>query len=199
MSRLTMVAVAVVVLAAACGADVAPSVESQSDGSTSTAAAREAVLATTTSDPGPAAPSDEPVDDATTPVTDSPSMTEAAESEEANQPSTTKKPEPVPPPKDGEGGASVGEVPAELLGRIIDAVAASSGVPGGAIIVLRAESIIWPDGSLGCPEPGMIYTDAPVDGYWIELDAAGEKLDYRATTSGFFRSCAAQIPLGPTG
>ena len=40
---------------------------------------------------------------------------------------------------------------------------------GDGIVVLVAEDVIWPDGSLGCPQPGMSYTQALVDGYRIDL------------------------------
>lgn len=37
------------------------------------------------------------------------------------------------------------------------------------IEVERAEAVVWPDGSLGCPQPGMVYTQVLQDGYRILL------------------------------
>ena len=68
------------------------------------------------------------------------------------------------------------------------------------IEVERSESVIWSDGSLGCPEPGIMYTQAQVPGYWIVLRSAGKQYDYRASEKGQFRRCKvfsrAQPPVG---
>jgi hypothetical protein len=57
--------------------------------------------------------------------------------------------------------------------------------------VISAEALVWPDGSLGCAEPGVSYTMAPVPGYRIVIDAGGEKLDYRASDGGYLTLCPA--------
>ena len=40
-----------------------------------------------------------------------------------------------------------------------------SGVDSGRIRVVQSESVTWRDGSLGCPEPGRLYTQALIRGY----------------------------------
>src|SRR5438105_6235108 len=57
----------------------------------------------------------------------------------------------------------------------------------------RAESVVWNDGSLGCPEPEMMYTQALVNGYWVVIDASGQNYDFRVDNRGNFRLC----PPGP--
>lgn len=47
-----------------------------------------------------------------------------------------------------------------------------------AVALVRYEEAIWRDGSLGCPQPGMMYTQALVDGYVIELSADGVSFYY---------------------
>ena len=37
------------------------------------------------------------------------------------------------------------------------------------IEVVSARSIVWPDRSLGCPQPGMGYLQVQADGFRIEL------------------------------
>jgi hypothetical protein len=37
--------------------------------------------------------------------------------------------------------------------------------------VVQAEAVTWPDGALGCPEPGIVYTQALVPGYWVVVEA----------------------------
>lgn len=47
-----------------------------------------------------------------------------------------------------------------------------------AVQVLRAESVVWPDASLGCPQPGMNYKQVPEDGALIILQAQGVVYEY---------------------
>jgi hypothetical protein len=62
-------------------------------------------------------------------------------------------------------------------------------VDRAAIEVVRAEQVIWSDGSLGCPAPGMLYTQALVPGYRVILRAGGQTLDYHAAANGRFALC----------
>lgn len=55
--------------------------------------------------------------------------------------------------------------------------------------LLGAESVTWPDGGLGCPQPGVKYTMAPVAGFRIRLGAAAQVLDYHASTRGHLELC----------
>ena len=43
------------------------------------------------------------------------------------------------------------------------------GVEPEELEVISAEEVTWPDGSMGCPEPGMSYTQALVDGSKVVL------------------------------
>jgi hypothetical protein len=82
-----------------------------------------------------------------------------------------------------------GEVPQAILEGILKEVAALERVGPDQVAIERAESVIWNDGSLGCPEPGMMYTQALVNGYWVVIDAAGQKYDFRVGSGGSFRLC----------
>ena len=42
-------------------------------------------------------------------------------------------------------------------------------VPEDQIEVLEVEEVTWPDGSLGCPQPDQMYTQALVEGHRIVL------------------------------
>lgn len=88
-----------------------------------------------------------------------------------------------------------GEVPTDLLEAILQDAEARTGVEAAEMDLLRAEEVIWNDGSLGCPQPGMEYTQMLVDGYWVVLRAAGKELDYRATQTGFFVLCERKLAL----
>jgi hypothetical protein len=47
-----------------------------------------------------------------------------------------------------------------------------------AIGLLELKEVVWPDRSLGCPRPGMVYPQVPQDGLLIVLRAAGRNYDY---------------------
>jgi len=79
------------------------------------------------------------------------------------------------------------QVPASVLKEILDDAAAASRVAVEDLVVVRAESVGWSDGSLGCPQPGFVYTQAVVAGYWVEIDAGGDLLDYRIAYGHFDR------------
>ena len=46
------------------------------------------------------------------------------------------------------------------------------------IKIAEAQFVTWPNGALGCPEPGMMYTQALVPGYQIRLIANGTSYHY---------------------
>lgn len=90
----------------------------------------------------------------------------------------------------------IGEVPAEVLASLVADASERTGVDGATIEVVQAESVTWSDGSLDCPEPGMFYTQALVDGYHVILQAGDEELDYRVMSAGGFRLCEGRRPGG---
>jgi hypothetical protein len=59
-----------------------------------------------------------------------------------------------------------------------------TGIKSTDLKVLSAEAVTWPDGSLGCPQPGMMYTQALVPGFRVRIEAGEEVLDYHAGRSG---------------
>ena len=82
-----------------------------------------------------------------------------------------------------------GEVPQAILEAILKEVAALAQVGPDQVAIAHAESVVWSDGSLGCSEPGMAYTQALVKGYWVIVEAAGKKYDFRVGSGGTFRLC----------
>ncbi|MDH4166306.1 MAG: hypothetical protein OEV90_07830, partial [Gammaproteobacteria bacterium] len=83
-----------------------------------------------------------------------------------------------PPPVVKE--KAVTNVPAEMIEAALDDAANRSTTARAAITVTSAEAVTWPDGSLGCPQPGMMYTQALVAGYRIVLQAGEQTLNYHA-------------------
>lgn len=50
----------------------------------------------------------------------------------------------------------------------------------GEIEILLTEDVVWPNGAIGCPEPGVGYTQALVDGWRAVLDVDGSQYFYHA-------------------
>ena len=52
--------------------------------------------------------------------------------------------------------------------------------PGGRepaeVTVVSAESVTFPDGGLGCPEPEMLYTQVLTPGYHVVVEAGGQRV-----------------------
>ena len=48
------------------------------------------------------------------------------------------------------------------------------------IVLVEATSVIWPDGSLGCPQPGMAYIQVPQDGLLIRLQIGDQIYEYHS-------------------
>ena len=92
-----------------------------------------------------------------------------------------------------------GEAPTSILDPILTDAADRTGVPLTALVVVRSQFVEWPDGSLGCPEPGMLYPQVITAGYWVQIVADGELLDYRAGDSGSFRLCETPVKDVPPG
>jgi hypothetical protein len=46
------------------------------------------------------------------------------------------------------------------------------------INLMEAKAVVWPDASLGCPQPGMRYKQVPEDGALIILQANGINYEY---------------------
>jgi hypothetical protein len=79
---------------------------------------------------------------------------------------------------------TVTTVPAEMIEAALADAAHRSTVGRAEITVLSADPVTWADGSLGCPQPGMMYTQALVPGYRIVLQAGDQTLNYHAMSRG---------------
>ncbi len=68
-------------------------------------------------------------------------------------------------------------------------LAAHLGIDPADVTVVSHEDVTWPDGSLGCPRPGMSYTQAQVPGTRLVLAADGREFSYHAGRSGDLARC----------
>lgn len=75
--------------------------------------------------------------------------------------------------------------------------ARQTGLGRSELKLQSAEVVTWRDGSLGCPAPGGLYTQALVPGYRIRIKAAARELDYHASARGGLVLCPAGRAVDP--
>jgi hypothetical protein len=95
------------------------------------------------------------------------------------------------------GASNMTGAPAAMIEAALDDAARRSGKARTEVKVVSAEAVTWSDGSLGCPEPGMMYTQALVPGYRIVVQAGKESLEYHASARGQPSYCPVQRIDGP--
>jgi hypothetical protein len=71
-----------------------------------------------------------------------------------------------------------------LIEKAKEDLARRLSIPSTQIILVEAIPVVWPDASLGCPQPGMKYIQVPEDGLLVRLQAGEQMYEYH---SGGFR------------
>ena len=66
----------------------------------------------------------------------------------------------------------------KVVDQARDDLAAKLAVDAASIELVGVSTVTWPDGSLGCPQPGMMYTQVLVDGLLIRFKAGGQVYEY---------------------
>lgn len=79
--------------------------------------------------------------------------------------------------------------PAEMLAPALADASRRSGVAEADLVIEKSVRVTWNDGSLGCPQPGMSYTQALVPGWQLIIRAGEQAFDYRAADRGQFMLC----------
>lgn len=59
-----------------------------------------------------------------------------------------------------------------------------------AVEIASSERATWGDGSMGCPVPGVFYTQMITSGFRVLVVSGPQTLDYRVANSGYFRLCS---------
>lgn len=90
-----------------------------------------------------------------------------------------------------------GEVPPQLLAIFQDDLARRALVKPDAITVVSATEQQWPDGAMGCAQPGEMYTQMIVPGYRVVLQASGNRYSYHSDTRGNFVVCSNGMAFKP--
>jgi hypothetical protein len=72
---------------------------------------------------------------------------------------------------------------------VIAAIAADLGVSPESVQLVTFESRDWPDSSLGCPQPDMLYAQVVTPGYLVVVEVAGERIEYHTDKRGTVVRC----------
>ena len=138
------------------------------------------------------------------PATATPTLTPAAPTP---TPQTLTSPEDLQPTRPAgtvepvSSGAPLLEtdpVAAELAALAQRLLAEQANLPVRRVRVVDVQAVVWPDTSLGCPQPDQGYAQVLVPGYRIVVEAAGEQVIFH---TDFDRAlpCAPEDEQRPPG
>lgn len=65
------------------------------------------------------------------------------------------------------------------------------------INLVDAKEVVWPNSSLGCPQPGMVYAEVLTPGYLIILNADDKEYEYHASKGTYVVYCDNPTPPIP--
>ena len=83
------------------------------------------------------------------------------------------------------------QIPREVRRAVVADAAKRFNVAESAVVLARAEQLNWSDGSLGCPEPGRMYTQMLVAGFRVVAVTSAGELTYHTDSHGNVVSCRA--------
>jgi hypothetical protein len=92
-------------------------------------------------------------------------------------------------------------IPAQLVNLVGDIrrdLSRRLAVAETAIAFLHSTPVDWPDSSLGCPEPGMMYAQVITPGYQIGLAVGDELYYYHTNGVRGFKYCPGAAPAAPS-
>ena len=67
-------------------------------------------------------------------------------------------------------------------------------IPASQIKTIETKEVFWPDASLGCPQPGIVYAQIPTPGYLIMLAYSGNEFEYHVNIHGNTLHCENPTP-----
>ena len=147
-----------------------------------------------------------PADATATTSAGSPTTSDDASTSEPTIPEDamqTSRPGPIPVP--GGGSAlPTGPVPESVVERpevqaAIADLAERRGVDVADVTVAGWAQVTWSDGSLGCPQPDMMYTQALVPGEQLVLRIDDDLFSYHSAVGKSFSYCASPLPPAQGG
>jgi hypothetical protein len=95
----------------------------------------------------------------------------------------------APSPSDDPAAGAPDGLPEAAWTAILDDLSRRLGERVVDPTVISGVAKTWNDGSLGCPQPGQLYTQALVEGFQVVLEVDGEQFDYRVGSGTDVRLC----------
>lgn len=116
------------------------------------------------------------------PTTQGSNAAEPAATATVAPPTVTLTPVPSPTPN-ADKSEDVKMTPSasgmqSFIDQAIEDLAQRLSVPTEKITLVKTSEVVWPDASLGCPQPGMAYKQVPQDGALIILEVEGTTYEY---------------------
>ena len=105
----------------------------------------------------------------------------------------------LPPPLPRSEAVPTASVPRDVRRAVVADAARRFKVAENQVVLASAERLTWNDGSLGCPAPGMGYTQALVPGFRIVAKSASGSFIYHTDTGGNLAVCNTQLQGQPHG
>lgn len=102
----------------------------------------------------------------------------------ATAPAATAEPAATSEPAATAEPAGTAIAPGSPEARALEGLARNTGVGADALVLTSKEAQEWPDGSLGCPEPGTMYTQALVSGYKLTFSDGTNTYNVHTDESG---------------
>ena len=95
--------------------------------------------------------------------------------------------------------APASTLPDGTMAAIAADAAGVTGVDPAKVVVVSVKPVTWMDGSLGCPKPGVMYTQSVVPGFRVIVRAGERTLDYRIGRAGTAKRCDSGMSVGADG
>jgi hypothetical protein len=89
---------------------------------------------------------------------------------------------------------AVASLPRSVRRAVVADAARRFEVAQSEVVLSSAEQVTWSDGSLGCPQPGMSYTQTLVPGYRLVATTPAGRFLYHTDTRGQAVTCAQPPP-----
>jgi hypothetical protein len=86
------------------------------------------------------------------------------------------------------------EIPKAVRRAVVSDAAKRFNVAESAVVLVRAEQVTWSDGSLGCFERGVFYTQNLVPGYLVVAKTSAGELAYHTDARSQAKSCGTGLP-----
>jgi hypothetical protein len=105
---------------------------------------------------------------------------------------------PEPPLNQPIERVATAAVPVKIRRLVVADAAKHAGVAQSAIVLIRADRVVWSDAGLGCPKEGMGYVQMTEPGYRVVARAPGTQLVYhtneRTDEAASVVRCVARVP-----